>query len=63
MCIICKEYVLGKLKKAEAQRNFWEMVEDLGPEHAEEVFNLIYNDDGSKKQNLLKKYKENEVVK
>ena len=63
MCILCKEYILGKLKRNEAQRNFWEMALDMDPDHAEEVFDLIWNDDGNKKQDLLKKYKENEVVK
>tara|TARA_R110000824_G_scaffold170386_1_gene347727 strand:+ start:5746 stop:6000 length:255 start_codon:yes stop_codon:yes gene_type:complete len=63
MCILCKEYVLDKLKRSEAQRNFWEMVEGMDPEHVEDVFELIWNDDGSKKQKLQKIYKQNEVVK
>jgi len=64
MCILCKEYILGKIKRSEAQRNFWEMVEDMGPEHAEEVFDLIWNDpDDSKRQKLQQNYKKNEVIK
>jgi|7_EtaG_2_1085326.scaffolds.fasta_scaffold04040_11 hypothetical protein len=62
MCILCKEYILGNLKRSEAQRNFWEMTSKMEPDHIEEAFNLIWNDDGTKKQDLLKKYKENEVV-
>ena len=64
MCILCKEYILGKLKATEARRNFWEMALDMDPEHAEEAFDLIWNDsDGSRKQKLIENYKQNVVIK
>jgi hypothetical protein len=63
MCILCKEYILGKLNRPEAQRNFWEMALDMDPEHAEEAFDLIWNDDGTKIENLRKKYNKSEVIK
>jgi hypothetical protein len=64
MCILCKEYILGKLKESEARRNFWEMALDMDGDHAEEAFDLIWNDaDGSKKQKLRENYKQNEVIK
>tara|TARA_R110000824_G_scaffold109551_4_gene257224 strand:+ start:2520 stop:2711 length:192 start_codon:yes stop_codon:yes gene_type:complete len=63
MCILCKEYILGKLSRPEAQRNFWEMVEGMDPEHTEEAFDLIWNDDGSKKENPQKKYNQSGVIK
>ena len=64
MCILCKEYILGKLDRPEAQRNFWEMALDMDPEHAEEAFDLIWNDkDGSKRQEIRENYKKNGVIK
>jgi len=64
MCILCKEYILGKLNRPEAQRNFWEMAIDMDPDHAEEAYDLIWNDpDGTKAQKLRQNIKKNEVIK
>ena len=55
---------MGKLKESEARRNFWEMALDMDADHAEEAFDLIWNDDdGTKRQKLSESYKQNEVIK
>ena len=41
MCIICKEYQLGKLTLFEAKRNFLEMGATLDFEHQKEVVKLL----------------------
>jgi hypothetical protein len=41
MCLICIDFQKGKLTATEAMRNYYEMVSDMDPEHAEKLADEI----------------------
>lgn len=41
MCLICLDFERQKLTLREARRAYGEMVEKIGPEHAEEVRQML----------------------
>jgi hypothetical protein len=41
MCLICVDFQKGKLTATEAMRNYYEMVSQMDPDHAEKLANDI----------------------
>ena len=52
MCMICHEYMKGKMTKREGYRALSEMVDDLPQEHVVEVFALLEDEDKDQKDKL-----------
>ena len=55
MCIICKDYVLGRLTNKEAKRNLQEMESVIEEDHMEEVSLLLWADPHGDRKDALKK--------
>ena len=41
MCLICKDYQLGKMTSIEAMQNLGEMLEEIGEKHGEEIIMMM----------------------
>lgn len=52
MCLICLEYMKGKMTKREGYRALSEVAKDLPQEHVIEVFALLEDEDKDQKDKL-----------